>query len=158
MAFLERHNSTADLTHWRGEIPVNYVYTAGRAGDKFFKAMMRGKLVAAKCNTCSVNYLPPRTYCERCFDRIEKNFVEVLPRGQVHAYTVCHKKLDGTPSSTPILLGVIKVNDTDGVLVHYLDEVAAEDIHIGMAVKGVLRPKKERKGSILDIKYFKPEV
>ena len=85
MAFLERHNSTADLTHWRGEIPVNYVYTAGRAGEKFFKAMMRGKLVAAECSTCRVTYLPPRNYCERCFERIENNFV-VLECNEVRNY------------------------------------------------------------------------
>jgi uncharacterized OB-fold protein len=158
MALTQRHNSTAGLTHWRGNIPVDYVYTAGRAGERFFRGLMQGKLVAAECTTCRVTYLPPRTYCERCFGRLEDNYVEVSPRGQVHAYTVCHKKLDGTPSSTPILLGVIKINDTDGVLVHYLGEVKTEEVHIGMLVKGVLRPKKERKGSILDIKYFKPEV
>ena len=158
MAIVERHNSTTDLTHWHGSIPVNYVYTAGRAGERFFRGLIKGKLVAAKCATCRVTYVPPRTFCEKCFARLEDNFEEVSPRGKVHTYTVCHRKLDGTPSESPIILGVIKINDTDGMIVHYLGGVKAEEIHIGMAVKAVFKPKKERKGSILDIKYFKPEI
>lgn len=157
MGLAQRHHSTADLTHWRGEIPVNYVYTAGRAGERFLRGLMEGKLVAAQCHTCQVTFLPPRTYCERCFARIEDSFVEVPPKGRVHTYTVCHKKLDGTPSPRPVLLAVIKIAGTDGALVHYLDKVKAENVYIGMAVEAVLQPKKERKGSILDIKYFKPE-
>lgn len=157
MGLAERHRSTAELTHWRGQIPVNYVYTAGRAGERFFRALMQGKLAAARCNACGVTFLPARTYCERCFARIEDNVVEVSPKGRVHTYTVCYKRLDGTPSPTPVLLAVIEITGTDGALVHYLDKVKAEDIYIGMPVGAVLRPQKERKGSILDIKYFKPE-
>ena len=157
MGLSERHHSTADLTHWRGQIPVNYVYTAGRAGEKFFRGLMRGKLLAAVCLACQVTYLPPRTYCERCFERLESNYTEVLPKGEVYTYTVCHKQLDGTPSDTPRLVAVIKITGTDGALVHYLDKVKAEEVYIGMPVKAVLKPKKDREGSILDIQYFRPE-
>jgi len=41
-------------------------------------------------------------------------------------------------------------------LVHRLGEVEPEEVEIGMPVEIVLKPKEERIGSILDIKYFKP--
>jgi uncharacterized OB-fold protein len=118
---------------------------------------MKGKLVAARCHACQVTFLPPRTYCERCFARLEDSVVQVAPKGQVHTYTVCHKKRDGSPSPTPVLLAVIHIDGTDGALVHYLDKVMPEDVFIGMPVEAVFKPKKDRKGSMLDIRYFKPE-
>ena len=157
MGLAERHSRTVDLTHWRGRIPVNYVYTAGRAGEKFFQGVVNGKFVAAECTSCGVVYLPARIYCERCFARIEDNYVEVLPQGRVHTFTVCHKKLDGSESDQPVLVAMVKIDDTDGGLVHCLGEVKPEDVYIGMPVEAVFEPKKQRKGSILDIRYFKPK-
>ncbi len=156
MGLAERHNSTAELTNWRGRIPVNYVYTVGRAGEKFFQGVRDGKLLAAQCTACDVVYLPPRTYCERCFARLEDNYVTVSTQGRVHTFTVCSKKADGTASDEPILMAVVQIDDTDGGLVHRLGQVRAEDVYIGMPVEAVFKPTKERKGSILDIKYFKP--
>jgi uncharacterized OB-fold protein len=156
MALAERHDKTNELTYWEGEIPVNYVYTTGRAGEAFFKAVGKGKLLAAKCDACDVTYVPPKTYCERCFKRIEDSYKEVTPKGAVHAFTVCHKKMDGTPSDKPIVMAVVKIDKTDGGVVHYLGEVKPETVHIGMPVKAVFKPRKERQGSILDIAYFKP--
>jgi len=157
MGLAERHSKTSDLTHWRGRIPINYVYTTGRAGEKFLHGIINGELVAAECSSCGVVYLPPRTYCERCFARLEESYITVLPEGRVHTFTVCHKNLDGSHSQTPILIAMVKIDHTDGGLVHYLGDVKVEEVYIGMPVEAVFKPKKQRKGSILDIKYFKPK-
>ena len=157
MGLAERHSQTSDLTHWRGRIPVNYVYTTGRAGEKFFRGIINGHLLAAECSSCGVVYLPPRTYCERCFARLEDSYVKVLPQGRVHTFTLCHKNLDGSRRPTPILVAMVKIDQTDGGLVHYLGGVKPEEVYIGMSVEAVFKPKKQRKGSILDIQYFKPK-
>jgi uncharacterized OB-fold protein len=156
MGLVERQKSTVGLSHWRGRIPVNYVYTAGRAGERFFRETMNGRLLAARCSGCGRTYLPPRTYCERCFARIEDNFVEVPSQGQVHTFTVCHKKMDGSTIEEPVVMAMVRMDGTDGGLVHYLGEVHPQDVRIGMPVEAVFNPKKERKGSIFDIKYFRP--
>jgi hypothetical protein len=156
MGLVERHGSTADLTHWQGSIPVNYLYTTGRAGEKFFKGLLDGELRAAKCPACGVVYLPPRIYCERCFKRLEENYIKVPPRGDVFTFTLCHRRMDGSRSDQTIIMAMVRVDHTDGGIVHYLGEVAPEEVYIGMPVQAVFQPKKERKGSILDIKYFRP--
>ena len=158
MGLLERHERSADVTHWPGAIPVNHVYTAGRAGEKFFRALIKGNMIAAECGSCNVVYLPPRTYCERCFARLERSYREVSPVGTVHTFTVCHKKLDGTRPDKPMLLAMVKIDGTDGGLVHYLGEVDPDGVYVGMPVEAAFKPKKERRGSILDIKYFKPRA
>jgi len=156
MGLVERHGNTADLTHWEGRIPVNYAYTTGRAGEKFFKGILKGEFVATECPSCGVVYLPPRTYCERCFERLEDNYHKVAPQGEVLTFTICHRKMDGSPSDEPIIIAMIRIDDTDGGLVHSLGEVTPEDVYIGMPVEAVFKPKKQRGGSILDIKYFRP--
>jgi uncharacterized OB-fold protein len=156
MGLVERHSRTSDLTHWRGAIPVNYVYTMGRSGEAFFRAVQKGKLLAATCSACSVTYLPPRIYCERCFARLEDAYAQVPAQGKVHTFTICHKRLDGTPSDSPLLLAMIRIDKTDGGLIHYLGKVKPEAVYVGMPVKGVFKPKKDRVGSILDIAYFRP--
>ena len=157
MGLAERHSKTSELTHWRGKIPVNYVYTTGRAGEKFFRGIINGQLLAAGCSSCGVVYLPPRTYCERCFARLEDSYVKVLPEGRVHTFTLCHKNLDGSYRTTPTLIAMVKIDQTDGGLVHYLGGVKPEEVYIGMSVEAVFRPKKQRRGSILDIKCFRPK-
>jgi uncharacterized OB-fold protein len=52
---------------------------------------------------------------------------------------------------------MVKIDHTDGGLVHYLGDVKPDEVYIGMPVEAVFKPKKQRKGSILDIKYFKPK-
>ena len=45
---------------------------------------------------------------------------------------------------------------SSGGFLHKLDEVAPDDVTIGMAVEAVWKPVEERTGSILDIAYFRP--
>ena len=156
MGLVERHSRTTDLTNWRGQIPVNYVYTMGRAGEKFFRGILKGQLLTTECQTCSVTYLPPRIYCERCFARLEESYTKVPAQGTVHTFTACHKTLDGSHTDDPILLAMIRIDQTDGGLVHYLGEVKPDAVYVGMPVQAKFKSKKERVGSILDIAYFKP--
>jgi len=53
-------------------------------------------------------------------------------------------------------MAFVQLDGADGGLVHYLDEVAPEQVYIGMDVEAVFKEKAERKGSITDIKYFRP--
>ncbi len=156
MALIERFQKTTDVTYWEGHIPMNYIYTVGRAGEKFFREIIAGKLFGARCDSCKITYVPPRTYCEKCFARLEDNYVEVGTKGTVHTFTQCYETFDAIKKKEPSIVAVIRIDGTDGGLVHWLGEVDFEKVSIGMPVEAVFKPKKDREGSILDIKYFKP--
>jgi len=156
MALIERLQNTTDATHWRGKIPMNYVYTAGRAGEEFFKNLKRGRFIGARCRDCETVYFPPRIFCEQCFERIEGNWIKVPNRGVVHTFTVCHETYDEQPKDKPSIVAFILFEGTDGGLMHWIGDVDPEECYIGMPVTAVLKPAKQRKGGILDIKYFKP--
>lgn len=158
MALIERLQKTTQVSYWEGQIPMSYIYTVGRAGEVFFRQLKEGKMVGAECRECGCIYVPPRIFCERCFARLEENYVPVSPKGKVHTFTVCHQKYDGSEKEEPSLLAFIQLDGTDGGLVHFLGEVAPGQVCIGLPVEAVFREPSERKGHILDIQYFRPLV
>lgn len=157
MALTERLQNTTDVGFWTGEIPLEYVYTYGRAGEAYFKNLKnRGTFLGARCERCDITYVPPRTYCEKCFARLEDHYIQIGTTGTVYTYTVLHKNLDGSRKEEPVIMAMVRLDGTDGGMVHCLGEVEPSQVHIGMKVKAVIMPKKERVGEINDIKYFKP--
>jgi hypothetical protein len=157
MALTERIQKTTDVGYWTGEIPLEYIYTCGRAGEIFFRSLKdKGVFTGAKCEKCDVVYVPPRIYCEQCFERLEDNYMEVEGVGEVYTFTVLTKNLDGTKKDKPEIMAFILLDGADGGVIHRLGECGLEDVGIGVVVEAVLKPEPEREGSINDIRYFRP--
>lgn len=158
MALQERLQNTTQVGYWTGEIPLEYVYTAGRAGEAFFRNLKeKGTFLAARCEKCDITYVPPRIYCEKCFARLEDSYVDVGADGVVHTFTVVFKNLDGSEKEKPAILAMINIEGTDGGLVHYVGDIEPDDVYIGLPVVPVLKPENERQGGITDILYFTPD-
>jgi len=158
MSLLHRIQHAKDALSWRGNMPTEGRYTAGIAGERFFRAIKEeGQFLATICLDCDITYMPPRLYCEQCFATLEE-WIEVEPTGHVHTFTVVHYDLDEQPLPEPQILAFVTLDDTDGGLVHYLDEVEPEDVYLGMPVEPVLKDQTERRGSITDIEYFRPRT
>jgi uncharacterized OB-fold protein len=137
-------------------MPITSRYTVGIAGERFFREIMEnGKLLGTCCTECDLVYVPPRLYCERCMAKLEE-WVNVPNTGTIHTFTAVHLDLDGNPLPEPRIMAYVRLDGTNGGLVHFLDEVDPEDIFIGMCVEVVFKEKEERKGSINDIAYFRP--
>ena len=152
MTFVDRIERPEDFRHWFGDMEAQYVYSSGIAGDKFFTALKKGKILASKCGKCSKVYVPPRMYCEDCFCEIAEWF-EVANEGVVDTYTIVHVDIDENPLDTPEIYAFIRIKGTDGGFVHKL-HVHVESVAIGMAVKAVFKKEREREGKITDILYF----
>jgi len=145
-----------DALAWEGEIPITSRYTVGIAGEQFFREIMeKSRFLGILCPECDITYVPPRLYCERCFAHLEE-WVEVPHTGRVHTFTIVHVDLDGSPLPEPRVLAFVRLDGTDGGLVHYLGEVEPGEVCIGMCVEAVFKEKAERKGGVLDIAYFRP--
>ncbi len=143
---------------WYGEIPTHYIYTMGIAGERFFKELRdNARIMGARCEKCNLIYVPPRLYCERCFEKLEQ-WVDMGSKGEVHTFTIAHVGLDGSTLSEPVILAMVAIEGAHGGLVHRLGEVKPEQVKVGMKVEAVFEDKTKRTGSILDIKYFKPRT
>lgn len=156
MAIKERLNKASKAKAWYGEMPVESLYTVGIAGEKFFRAIKDdGVFLGTKCKKCNMVYVPPKIYCERCFEKLDE-YVEVASCGSLESFTCVHIGLDGKRLAEPIFVGLINLDGASTSIIHKLGETNVEELCMDMRVCAVLKPKNKREGSINDILYFKP--
>jgi uncharacterized OB-fold protein len=142
---------------WHGTMPVQFLYTPGAAGLRFFQTLkQKGTLTATHCEECAVTYLPPRIYCENCFADLSDGWREVPGRGRVHTYTVAHVDRAGHPLPQPEIIAFVKIDGTDGGLMTRLVNVTPSDVQIDMPVEMILHPPRRRRALLADIVGFAP--
>ena len=140
----------SDSSKVEGDFPVNFRYTAGIAGERFLREIKdNGKLVATRCPSCNLNYLPPRMYCERCLSKLEE-YVAIENVGTVHSCTVCTLDNEGKALPQPVNVAYVRFPSAHGGLIHR----SKGEVVIGDKVRVVFKEKSKRTGSILDIDYF----
>lgn len=133
-----------------GELPVSFRYTPGVATTAFLEALRdRGVFLGSRCGSCGVTYVPARIFCERCFEELEPG-AECGPEGTLESWTVGHVGIDGEPLVEPVVVGIVRLDGADTVLMHRLVDVGRPEI--GMRVRAVLRDA--RVGSIRDVEGF----
>ena len=108
-----------------------------------------------RCDDCDVSFVPPKIYCDRCLDKLD-TYVDVGTVGFIETFTVSFKNMDGSDKAKPRILAMIKIDGTDGGLIHYLEGIGIEDVALGMPVQAIFKPKNQRTGSIEDIIGFGP--
>lgn len=144
------------MTHWPGHMETDYIYTLGIAGEKFFSEIKEnGKILGAKCKRCEQVFVPPRLYCEKCFDKLTE-WVNIGTKGRVYTFSVAYIDINGAKLKEPIIYALIKFNGATGGIIHKLGEVNLHDLRIGLPVEAVFKSQSERTANINDIKYFKP--
>jgi uncharacterized protein len=151
---VEKLTDPREIFLHEGHVPIRHRYTPGVAGEAFGRALRdRGELLGSTCSTCGIVYCPARLFCERCFDELQAD-VTCGPGGILESFTVGYVGLEGEPLDDPIVLGLIRPDGADTVLMHRLVDV--EELAIGDRVEMALVAKRDRTGSILDIRGFRP--
>jgi hypothetical protein len=139
-----------------GSIPIRHRYTPGIAGEAFFTALRdRGELLASRCEACDITYCPARLFCERCFAELEPD-TTVGPGGTLESFTIGYRGVEGELLDRPAVVGLIRLDGADTVLVHFLLDGGGEPLEIGQRMEAVFETKAKRSGSILDVRGFRP--
>jgi uncharacterized OB-fold protein len=142
-------------THY--ETVLKYSWTSGVAISRFLDGLKAGELWARRCNVCGRTLIPPRMYCEEDF-RPTDEWVRVGDTGTVNTFSISYVNNDASRRKKPIIVSVVDIDGASpgmGIL-HLLGEVRPSGVEVGMRVEAVWRPKRERKGAITDIAYFRP--
>ncbi|MBW1677272.1 MAG: Zn-ribbon domain-containing OB-fold protein [Deltaproteobacteria bacterium] len=136
------------------QINVPYDWWAGETASRFFIDIRDDqKILGTRCEKCHKVFVPPRKTCPRCFCE-QTSWVELPPEGELVTYTIAWRQLPALPKKAPVIFGLIKLDGADTALLHYLDEIDPDRIKIGMRLTASFA--NNRKGNILDIKYFRP--
>jgi len=157
MSILHSIEHSADATVWHGSIPLEHRYTAGVAGERFLRGLKEGKILGTRCTHCDYTYVPARMYCERCLAHLgEEAWIEAGLEGELLSFTQVGVGPSGEPLEKARWVGLVRLRGASGVLMHHLEGVTPANARVGLAVKVVFRPLKERTGSINDIRHFAP--
>jgi uncharacterized OB-fold protein len=133
-----------------------YTYTAGELGEQFFlKIKNEAQLYAAYCKNCNILFLPVRGFCLKCGNEV-KELKKIKNEGFVVSYTIAKIDSYGKELETPKIIALIGFENVTNYIIHYLDEIKYEELKTNLKVVPVFKEPNERKGSLLDIKYFKP--
>jgi uncharacterized OB-fold protein len=142
---------------WEDTYTVEYDWDSGVAISAYLEGLKEGKLLASYSLGTDRTVVPPRTFDELSWTLID-DLRELPGTGTVNTFSLCMVNWDASRRDEPLLPAVIELDGASpgmGIL-HMLDEVAPDDIEIGMKVEAVWKPAGERRGAITDILYFRP--
>ena len=151
---LEKIKQMGQARQVTGEIPIYHRYTLGVAGERFFKAMRDGRqILVSPCPKCQDRLLPPKMYCERCFEETSDDWLPLEGPGYIRSFTVLHQSLDEEPLDRPTVVALISWEGIRGGLIHRLLGIDPAQVTTGMAVEPVWA--EERTGALSDISHFR---
>lgn len=139
---------------------LQYAWDNGIAIGRYLAELKNGRIIARKCHGCKRVMIPPRMFCELCW-RPTDEWVYVQDTGTINTFVVSHVdwKASRVPKGeryfTPAVIEIDGASPGMGLL-HHINEIEPYDIKMGMRVKAVWKPARQREGAITDIKYFKP--
>ncbi len=141
------------------ELKGDFAWDTGVAIGHYLASLKEGIILGSHCSTCRKTVVPPRTVCEWCFRPMDE-FVPLQDTGTVNTFSLCYVTWDVKRIKEPEIPAVIEIDGASPLhgIMHMLDEVDPQAVHIGMRVKAVWKPAEERQGSIIDILYFKPII
>ncbi len=145
------------VTQTRFRPSAKYSWSAGEAMSRFLEELENGRLIARTCHRCERILFPPRMFCEECF-RPTDAWTYIRDTGTIETFSISYLDTDAKRITDPILVGVVSLDGASPKmgLMHFFGEMAKEEIRIGLRVKAVWKPKEDRQGSVLDIRYFRP--
>lgn len=135
----------------------SYSWDAGVAIGRFLEELKDGRIVGRKCNRCKRILVPPRMFCERDFVPTNE-WVYVKDTGTVNTYSISYIAADASRLKEPLIVAVIDLaGASEGIgILHMIGGIKPDQVGVGMKVKAVWKPRRQRTGAITDIRYFKP--
>lgn len=139
----------------RTPVELDYTFSAGQSASRFLRGMAEGKLLGQKCPVDGRVYFPSRGSCPQHGMPFTGDTIELTDRGTLVTYAIVRVPSENIPLELPYIAVQVKLDGADTVLMHVL-KGKLEEVHMGMRVKAVWRPKSEWTTSVGNILYFEP--
>ncbi len=138
--------------------PMPYEWSIGKYGSKFFQEIMENRrFVGIRCPKCGKVYVPPRRLCGPCFEELFE-LVTLSDTGIITAFSVVNYPFidpdTGEQRPIPYTYGYIRIDGSDNIFSHIINETDVSRIRVGMRVRAVFKEREAMQGNIQDIRYF----
>lgn len=141
-------------------IRLPHKYAAGPTFTRFYSGLQEGTILGTSCSSCKKTFVPARSFCPGCLANLDE-WVEVSQEGEVVSWAYTDREFFGMPGKPPAILALIKLDGTDCNFLHLIGGIEMGDRDsVSSAIKRGTRVRAawndEKRGHMLDIKYFEP--
>jgi uncharacterized protein len=156
---MEGMNGSVELLTMKSvDLGMPYEWAVGRHGSRFFEEIRtHRRFIGIRCPRCEKVYVPPRRLCGPCFRELD-DLVPLSDIGTIMAFSVVNYPfLDpdtGGQRPIPYTYGYIKIEGSDSIFSHIINETELDRIRVGMKVRAIFKEPGTMEGNIRDIKYF----
>jgi uncharacterized OB-fold protein len=134
---------------------LDYTFTAGDATTRFLQGITEKRIIGQKANEHSRVYVPPRG-ADPELGQPTPIEVEVAQVGTVTSFCVVNLQFYGSVMEIPYVSALILLDGADLSIMHLIQEVPADQVHIGMRVEAVWRDDADIEPTLESIKWFRP--
>lgn len=150
----ERNTQTGGII--TEQVTLRYDYSLGEVAGRFMEGLKQGKILATRCSKSALTYLPPRSFCERSFERCD-SWVEAGLEGTIEASTIVVRGFEGK-RNPPVAIAFVRLDGTDSAIGNYVDDLdlsnydaAMRRLAPGQRVRVKFAPTRE--GRITDFSF-----
>lgn len=136
-------------------ISLDYDFSAGQSASRFLRAIEQGKLLGQRCPVDGRVYFPSRGACPQHGVTFGEEVVELPDIGTIVTFSIVRVPAESIPLELPYITVNVLLDGADTILMHVLD-AKLEDVHMGLRVQAVWKPKEEWSTSTGNILYFRP--
>src|SRR3954454_25299800 len=134
---------------------LRYQYTAGGATTRFLTGIAQKKILGEKCPKCGKVYVPPRGSCPT--DGVPTaEQVELPHKGTLTSFCIVNVQFYGQAMEVPYTSGLINLDGADLRVMHLLQELAVDDVRIGMRVEPGRVDDYNPATTLESTRYFRP--
>jgi len=136
-------------------VRLRYQHTASAAESAYLRGLAEGRLIGQRCPACGKVYIPSRGVCPA--DGVPADEAIELPdTGTVTTFSIVNVGYPGQKVAPPYVAAAVLLDGADIAFQHLILGCDPADVHLGMRVRAVWRPRAEWDTTAETISHFGP--
>lgn len=136
-------------------VRLRYEHTASPGESAYLRGLAVGRLIGQRCPACERVYVPSRGVCPA--DGVPADEVVELPDiGTVTTFSIVNVGYPGQQVTPPYVAAAVLLDGADIAFQHLILGCEPSEVHLGMRVRAVWRPRAEWDTTAENISHFGP--
>jgi uncharacterized protein len=136
-------------------VRLRYQHTASAAESAYLRGLAEGRLIGQRCPVCGKVYIPSRGVCP--VDGVPADSqVELPDTGTVTTFSIVNVGYPGQRVTPPYVAAAVLLDGADIAFQHLILGCEPGEVHLGMRVRAVWRPREEWDTTAETISHFGP--
>jgi hypothetical protein len=148
-------DDAAPVTMTIAPVRLRYEHTASAAESAYLRGLADGRLIGQRCPACGKVYVPSRGVCPA--DGVPADSQVELPDiGTVTTFSIVNVGYPGQQVAPPYVAAAVLLDGADIAFQHLILGFEPSEVHLGMRVRAVWRPREEWDTTAGNISHFGP--